>query len=75
MISSISSLAKAEMFLKADHQIDYYYLIMKEEIEKTKSDIDKEYQGELYSLLYGIPNKEKLKSFSKLEELTKIACS
>ena len=75
MISSISSLAKAEMFLKADHQIDYYYLIMKEEIEKTKSDIDKEYQGALYSLLYEIPNKEKLKSFSKLEELTKIACS
>ena len=69
MISSISFLAKAELFQKADHQIDYYFLIMKDEIIKIKPNIDKEKQSALYSLLYGIPNKEKLNSFSKLEEL------
>jgi hypothetical protein len=47
----------------------------KNDLELIKKDIDKEAFDGLYRLLYEIPNKEKIKNFSKLEELIKLACS
>ena len=75
MLSSIDYLSRAEEFIDADFRIDYYYVMTKNDLELIKKDIDKEAFDGLYRLLYEIPNKEKIKNFSKLEELIKLACS
>ncbi len=75
MLSSIDYLSRSEEFVVAESQIDYYYVMTKNDLELIKKDIDKEAFDGLYRLLYEIPNKEKIKNFSKLEELIKLACS
>lgn len=75
MLSSIDYLSRSEEFVVAESQIDYYYVMIKNDLELIKKDIDKEAFDGLYRLLYEIPNKEKIKNFSKLEELIKLACS
>ena len=75
MVSSIDYLSKSEEYAVAESQIDYYYVMTKDNIALIKKDLDKESHVGLYRLLYEIPNKEKIKNYSKLEELIKIACS
>lgn len=75
MLSSIDYLSRAEEYVSADLQIDFYYVMIKDNLELIKKDLDKEGISGLLRLLYEIPNKEKIKSFSKLEELIKLACS
>ena len=75
MLSSIDYLSRSEEFVVAESQIDYYYVMTKNDLELIKKDIDKEAFDGLYRLLYEIRNKEKIKNFSKLEELIKLACS
>ena len=45
----------------------------KDDLALIKKDLDKESQGGLFRLLYEIPNKEKIKNFSKLEELIELS--
>lgn len=73
MVSSIRFLAQAGEYSKAERQIDFYYVMTKDDIDLIRKDIDKESCSGLLRLLYEIPNKEKIKSFSKLEELIKLA--
>ena len=75
MVSSIDYLSRSEEYAVAESQIDYYYVMTKDNIALIKKDLDKESHVGLYRLLYEIPNKEKIKNYSKLEELIKIACS
>lgn len=73
MVSSIDYLSRSEEFAVAEFQIDYYYAMTKDDLALIKKDLDKESQGGLFRLLYEIPNKEKIKNFSKLEELIKLS--
>ena len=73
MVSSIRFLAQAGEYSKAERQIDFYYVMTKDDMDLIRKDIDKESCSGLLRLLYEIPNKEKIKSFSKLEELIKLA--
>jgi hypothetical protein len=75
MISSISFLAKAEEYSKAEPQIDYYYVMTKDDIDLIRKDVDKDTCRGLLRLLYEIPNKGKLQNFSKLEELIQLVCA
>lgn len=75
MISSIDYLSRSEEFAVAESQIELYYAMTKDDLALIKKDLDKESHVGLYRLLYEIPNKEKIKNFSKLEELIKLACS
>lgn len=75
MVSSIDYLARAEEYAAADLQIEFYYVMTKDDIEFIKKDLDNKDFGGVLRLLYEIPNKEKIKNFSKLEELIKLACS
>lgn len=72
MVSSIDYLSRSEEFAVAESQIDYYYAMTKDDLALIKKDLDKESHGGLFRLLYEIPNKEKIKNFSKLEELIKL---
>lgn len=75
MVSSIDYLSRSEEYAVAESQIDYYYVMTKDHLALIKKDLDKESHVGLYRLLYEIPNKEKIKNFSKLEELIKLSCS
>ncbi len=75
MVSSIDYLSRSEEYAYADIQINYYYVMTKDDLALIKKDLNKESHVDLFRLLYGIPNKEKIKNFSKLEELIKLACS
>ena len=75
MLSSIDYLSRSAEYDIADLRIDYYYVMTKDNLELIKKDLDKEDSNGLLRLLYEIPNKEKIKNFSKLEELIKLACS
>ena len=75
MVSAIDYLARAEEYAAAEFQINYYYVMTKDDLELIKKDFDKEGGDGLLRLLYEIPNKGKIKNFSKLEELIKLACS
>ena len=73
MVSSIDYLSKSEEYAVAESQIDYYYVMTKDNLALIKKDLDKKSHVGLYRMLYEIPNKEKIKNFSKLEELIKLA--
>ena len=75
MVSSIDCLARAEEYAAAYSQINYYYVMTKDDLEIIKKDFDKDSSGGLLRLLYEIPNKEKIENFSKFEELIQLACS
>lgn len=75
MLSSIDYLSRSAEYDIADLRIDYYYVMTKDNLELIKKDLDKEDSNGLLRLLYEIPNKEKIKNFSKLEELITLACS
>lgn len=75
MVSSIDYLSRSEEYALAEFQIDYYFVMTNDDIEIIKKDLDKEDTVRLFRLLYEIPNKNKIKNFSKLEELIKLACS
>lgn len=75
MLSSIDYLSRSAEYSVADLKIDDYYVMTKDNLELIKKDLDKEGSNGLLRLLYEIPNKEKIKNFSKLEELIKLACS
>ena len=75
MVSSIDCLSRSEDFAVAESQIDYYYVMTKDDLALIKKDIDKESRIGLFRLLYEIPHKEKIKNYSKLEELIRLACS
>lgn len=75
MVSSIDYLSRSEEYALAVFQIDYYFVMTNDDIEIIKKDLDKEDTVRLFRLLYEIPNKNKIKNFSKLEELIKLACS
>lgn len=75
MVSSIDYLSRSEEYALAEFQIDNYFVLTNDNIEIIKKDLDKEDAVRLFRLLYEIPNKNKIKNFSKLEELIKLACS
>ena len=75
IVSSIDYLSRSEEYAVAESQIDFYYGMTKDDIALIKKDLDKESHVSLFRLLYEIPNKEKIKNFSKLEELIKLAYS
>lgn len=74
MVSSIDYLSRSEEYALAEFQIDYYFMMTNDDIEIIKKDLDKEDTVRLFRLLYEIPNKNKIKNFSKIEELIKIVC-
>lgn len=75
MISSIEYLIRSEEYKKAELQLDFYYAMLQDKITILRQDVDKDTSLGLLRLLYEIPNKGKLKNFSKLEELIKLTCS
>lgn len=74
MISSIEYLIRSEEYKKAELQLDFYYAMLQDKITILRKDVDKDTSLGLLRLLYEIPNKGKLKNFSKLEELLKHIC-
>lgn len=75
MISSIEYLIRSEEYKKAELQLDFYYVMTKDDMDLIRKDVDKKSCIGLLDLLYSIPNKEKIKNFSKLEELIQLVCA
>lgn len=75
VILSIDSLSCAESFVFADKKLEQYVIMLKSNYDSFKKNIESDSKKDILELLFGIPNKEKLKNFKEFKEIVVRLCS
>lgn len=75
MVSAINYLSKAEEFVTTNIYLEWYTVFLRDNKSSITNTVDKELKNGILSLLYDIPNRNKLEKFREFEKMVlEIVC-